>query len=120
MKQAQEAAELQRLIDEENERIRAKQQVDEETGEVTGPDLIEASPKPVFVAPLPVVTKVMTDQGSSDVKMVPKFLLTDIAKVPTYLLALNEGAVKSLLKAGVRQIDGLDIWEEPDVSWRSK
>jgi len=120
VKRAQEAAELQRLINEENERLRAQQQVDEETGEVTGPDLIEAIPEPVYVTPAPIVQKVITDLGSTTEKMVPKFRLVDITKVPASHLLLNERTVKAVLSGGVREIPGLEIWEEPDVSFRSK
>uniref|UniRef100_A0A6M3LLR0 Uncharacterized protein n=1 Tax=viral metagenome TaxID=1070528 RepID=A0A6M3LLR0_9ZZZZ len=119
-RKAREAAELQQMINEENERIRQQQKVDTETGEITGPELIAPEPEPEYVAPPPVVQKATTELGSATEKMVPKFRLVDITKVPASHLLLNERTVKAVLSGGVREIPGLEIWEEADISFRAK
>ncbi len=117
---AREAAELQALIDEENAKLAAERTIDEETGEIQGETLIPDEPKPAYIPDAPVIEKATTDFGSANEKMVGKYKLVDIKKVPANLILLNEKAVNAMLKAGVREIEGLEIWEEPEVSFRSK
>jgi len=127
-RRAREAAELQRLIDEENERLRQEAEdtgsrtVDEE-GTITEQvpiEYIQPEPEPELLTPEPTVSKVATDLGSATEKMVPRFKLVDIKSVPVNLLLLNEKAVNGLLKAGIRDIEGLEIWEEPEIDFRRK
>jgi len=119
-RRACEAAEMQRHIDEENARLRQEQQINTNTGEITGPDLIMPELEPEYIPPIPLIKKTSTIFGSAEEKLVLKFRLVDIKQVPADLLLLNERAVNAMLKAGVKQISGLDIWEEPEIKFRSK
>lgn len=125
-RKAREAAELQKMIDEENARLRAEAEkstvIDQETGEIKGPEpeYIKPEPEPEYIPSAPIVQKVTTDLGSATEKMIAKFKLVDIKKVPRNLLLLNEKAVNAMLEAGIRQIDGLEIWEDPEIKFRSK
>jgi len=126
---AQEAARLQQEIDDENARLIAeaeaagKREIVEDTGEIIEHEpveLIEQEPEPVYISHAPVIHKAQTATGSATENMVAKFKLVDISKVPENLVLLDEKAVRAQLKAGVRSIEGLEIWEEPEVAFRSK
>jgi len=120
LRKIREQAEMQRLIDEENERLRQEQTVDQETGEVTGPELMGPEPEPELVAPVSVLEKVASDHGSSTVKMVGKWKVADFAKVPDTYKIINEKMINNMVRDGCREIPGVEIWEEPDVSFRAK
>jgi len=124
---AREQAEMQRMIDEENERLRREAEesgsrtVDEE-GTITEQapiEYIQPEPEPEYIPPEPIVSRALTGTGSATEKMVPHFRLFDIKQVPSNLVLLNEKAVNAMLKAGIREIEGLEIWEEPEVKFRS-
>lgn len=54
------------------------------------------------------------------VNMVWKYRVVDANLVPRELLAVDDRAVREALKAGHRQIAGLEIYEEPQVRSTSK
>jgi len=116
---AREQAEREARIEAENEARQAERTVDED-GVIEGPDLIPVPEEVEHIPDAPVVQKASTDFGSASERMVGKFQLVDIKMVPANLLLLNERAVNALLRAGIREIEGLKIWEEPEVSFRSK
>lgn len=51
-------------------------------------------------------------------KVVPKWELEDLSKVPREYLAINPVLVNKAVKAGQRKIAGLRIWEEEDLDMR--
>lgn len=126
---AREAMEMQRLIDEENERLRKEAEesgnrtLDDDTGEIIEAvtvELIPPEPEPEFIAPAVIISKASTGTGSATETMVPRYELIDIKKVPSNLILLNEKAINAMLKAGIRDIEGLRIWEEPEIKFRSR
>jgi hypothetical protein len=125
-RKAREAAELQALIDEENEKLRAQQTVDKETGEIVGPTLIEQEPEPEYIPPVPIdpvvepVGKVLNDFGSTTEKMVAKWEIVDFTKLPDQWKLPNEKALNAAVKAGVKDIPGTRIWMEPEIQFRVK
>jgi hypothetical protein len=60
---------------------------------------------------------VQTESAAAATRMVPKFKLA--AKIddvdPEYLM-LDEAKIRRVVKAGIRQIKGLTIWEEPEAA----
>lgn len=124
----QARAEAQRRIDEENaKRIREAEEAGIRTVDEDGVieeefpvELVAPIPEVKIATPPPPIVKTITDTGSSQEKMIPKFKVADITKVPTNLLLVNEKAITAMLKAGVRQISGLEIWEEPEIKFWSK
>ena len=119
-RKAREAIELQHMIDEENEKLRAQQTVDQDTGEVSGPDLIAPEPPPVFTPPAPVIQKAATVTGSATEKMVARWKIIDFKLLPDEYKLPNEKALNAVTKAGVSKIPGVEIWMEPEVSFRAK
>ena len=60
-----------------------------------------------------------TETASTGTRTVPKFKLAGkLADVDPAYLVLDEVKIRSVLKAGVREIKGLEIWEEKEVTIR--
>jgi len=116
----QEMRAEQARIEAENRRLEAERQaailetVDFETGEIPDIPLVVTTPTPI------VRDKTVTELGSERTEMEPRYRLVDITKVPTGLLMLDEKQVKAQLKAGVRDIPGLEIWEEEVTKFRAR
>lgn len=53
---------------------------------------------------------------NASVRMVWAFEIKDIAQIPSEYLVLNEKAVREAIKAGVREIPGLKIYQKPTVA----
>lgn len=53
---------------------------------------------------------------NASVRMVWAFDIKDIAQIPSEYLILNEKAVREAIKAGVREIPGLKIYQKPTVA----
>ena len=69
-----------------------------------------------ILTPAPPPKTVQVGGARATVKTHWTFKLTDFQKVPRAFLVLNETSVRKALDAGIREIPGLDIFEEPDVS----
>ena len=78
---------------------------------------------PPLIQPTPVVeqeTTVRTDDGgAAHIRMVWVHEVVDLSKVPRRYLELDERAVKADIKAGIREIEGLKIYEEPKSVFRT-
>ena len=83
----------------------------------------EANTTPIEIAP-PVLPDeddgIKTETGTSYTKKQWVFELEDLMKVPIEYLMLNEKKVKDNIKAGVRNIFGIKIFEEKKLVIRSK
>ena len=110
----------QARIEAENRRLEAERQaaileaIDIDTGEIT-----RVIPPAVVLPTIPIAEKTVTVMGSQKAEMAPKYRLVDIALVPTSLLMLDEQKIKAQLKAGVREISGLEIWVEEETRFRT-
>ncbi len=63
---------------------------------------------------LPTAPKVVrTETGSGYLRMDWTFEITDEAQVPREYLMVNEGLIRNKVKAGIRQIPGVRIFEKP-------
>ena len=69
-----------------------------------------------ILTPAPPAKTVQVGGAKATVKTRWTFKLTDFQKVPRAFLVLNETSVRKALDAGIREIPGLDIVEEPEVS----
>jgi len=67
-----------------------------------------------------VVVKAFTDFGTSSEKMVAKWELVNFTELSDDWKLLNEKGISAAVKSGVKAIKGLRIWEEQEVSFRSK
>lgn len=56
--------------------------------------------------------------ANSTVRKVWAFKVTDLSKVPTEYLLINSVAVNKAIKAGVRNIEGLEIYQTSQVAIR--
>ena len=73
-------------------------------------------PEPGTHRSKPVIeSKISTGSGSASVKKEWKHKLTDLSKVPQKFLMLNEDAVKTAIELGVREIPGIDIYEDSKI-----
>lgn len=85
----------------ENQDVEAEmEKVQERVQELKGP--ITTSPKSVSRG----------DFGSSSVRKTWTFNLKDITKVPARYLQLNETAIRNAIGAGIRNIEGLEIFQK--------
>jgi hypothetical protein len=126
---AREAAEKQAAIKAENERRLAEQTIDAK-GTITGPELIAPEPEPEFIpsaaapvleAPTQKLDKAFSDFGSSTVKKVPVWEVTDFAKLPDRFKKVDETALRAAIeKAKERDIPGVKIDMVPATDFRAK
>lgn len=76
---------------------------------------------PVVIAPVieqkPTVTR--TETGSGHLRMDWTFEVTDPAQVPRKYLEVNERAIRADVKAGIREIPGVRIFEKPIMNIRT-
>lgn len=63
--------------------------------------------------------KVRSYAGTTSTRMVAKYEITDKAKVPSEFWAIDEKLLAAQIRAGRRDIDGVKIWEEPELTVRS-
>ena len=100
---------LRKLAEKRQERVVAK-------AEARG----EEAPAPII--PLPTVEApaktTRTAEGSVTMRTVWKFEVTDPQAVPREYLIVNEKAIGAVVKAGVRQIPGVRIYEVEEVAVR--
>lgn len=91
----------------------ARREAELKDGEIT----VDLSPVP---APPPTPNKVYTSAGGSMGKRKePKWELEDLSRVPAEYLMLDMVKVGRVVRAGVREIPGIRIWEESNITVRS-
>jgi phage-related tail protein len=77
--------------------------------------------EPVQVAPVAVSIRkepTRSDSAVASSVMVMKHRVTDPALVPREYLAVDDAAIKAAIKAGIRAIPGVEIYEEAEVRVR--
>lgn len=112
-RKAKEAAEALKKETDEAARAALQRTIDEET---------EAANVPVQVAVSPVIPEapkaVRTESGSAHQRMTWTFEIEDGAKVPRAYLAVDEQKIRQAVKAGIRQIPGVRIFEQASTTFR--
>jgi hypothetical protein len=81
----------------------------------------KGEPAPV-TAPVPVArpaSSVQTTTGKASAKKPWKYEIVDESKLPRVYLEPNLGAIQRSVREGVREIEGVRIFEHTDVSFRS-
>jgi hypothetical protein len=73
-----------------------------------------------LVEVIEVQKKVITDSGSIGTMKVRKFEVEDITKVPAEYLKVDEVAIGKLVRAGIKSISGIRIWEEEVIKVSTK
>lgn len=118
----QEQREAQAILDEENKRrqldfmTKKSDAVDEDTGEITG----DLPKEPDHIGNVEAKQKSSTFAGTSNTQMIPKWELDDFKLVPDEFKILDIAKIKKQVKAGVKSIPGIKIWEEEETKFRSK
>ena len=100
--QTRKAHEAQRIADAEAQLARDKAALNGTPTPVT----------PTLVIPEPPTTS-HGELGTTGQRMIRKWRLVDFALVPDKYKSLNEGLIGKLVRAGERDIPGIDIYEEP-------
>jgi hypothetical protein len=113
-RKAREAAEALEKEADEARRAALQKTIEEETAAA------QAAP-PVVVAPVveekPRVTR--TETGSGHLRMDWDFEVIDANQVPRKYLMVNEKAIRADVKAGLREIPGVKIFEKPVMNIRT-
>lgn len=107
------AAAKRQAEEEEINRLRqeAAQKEMELKGELSEPvGLLEVSP------PAPSITR--TDFGSAGVMKVRKYRVVDFALLPDQYKIENVGLLTRVVKAGIQEIPGVEMWEEETLTVR--
>jgi len=109
-------AERERVEAERRERERqeaeAISQARAQAAETGGPVAVANVPPPVAEAP----RGVKTDYGSAQVKALWRFEVEDASKVPPEFMEPNLKAIGAAVRAGVRSIPGVRIYEDATVA----
>lgn len=87
---------------------------EEERKQLEAAKMLDLPVEQVYVAP--VEKKLYASNATACTKSEVKFDLVDINKVPSKYLMLDEAAVKRDIKMGIRQIEGLNIYETKKTS----
>lgn len=111
-------------VEQQRARIEAQKRAEEEARklqELVNKESVDAGIEPVqVVAPvIPVATITRTDNGSASLRKVWTWRLKDFAQVPDQFKVLNEKEINLNIKAGARNIPGLEIFEEAQTVIRS-
>lgn len=113
-RKAKEAAAKLAKEKDKAKRVALQKTIDEETAAA------QAQP-PVVVVPVieekPTVTR--TETGSGHLRMDWTFEVIDPAQVPRKYLEVNEKAIRADVKAGIREISGIRIFEKPIMAIRT-
>jgi hypothetical protein len=67
----------------------------------------------------PVANTVHSDTGAATGRTVWKWSVEDLSKVPDEYFILDEKKINGLVRGGVREIAGLKIYEDKEVSFRT-
>jgi hypothetical protein len=112
----QQVMEEQRKIEEKARKEReAAERKAEKKAEKTG-DAVVFIPPP---APAPLAKTTETESGTKGTyRMVKKWRIKDASKIPRSFYVIDEVAINKQVRAGVLAIDGIEIYEEPELSIR--
>jgi len=109
----------------EKKRIEAQRKAEEEARalqEQINKEADEAGIDPVVI-PAPVVTDkpavTRTEAGSASIRKGWTWKLVDVSKVPAEYLEVNRTLLNQAVKAGIRAIPGIEIYEEASTVIRS-
>jgi len=61
---------------------------------------------------------VTAEKGAATSKKVPKYEVVDVTKLPVEYIQPNAGAIWNAVRAGVKEIPGVRIWEEDSLMIR--
>ena len=89
----------------------AVRQVDSATGEVTN----APPPLPAPLLPDQPQRTVRTELGTASQRMIPKYRVINFADLPDEYKMENTALLTSAVRAGIRAIRGVEIWEEADI-----
>lgn len=86
----------------------------------TGKPVEIPAPAPVVVAPVAEASRgVKTDYGTTTVRKVWRFEITDATRVPRNFLSVDEQAIRRAVADGAREIEGVRIYQEEQLSVRA-
>ena len=97
----------------EDEKFRLAQEEMKLKGEIT----VDLTP---IEKPAETPNRVRTDVGLTSKMVIRKWELEDITKVPVEYLKVDEVAIGKLVRAGIKSITGIKIWEEETLQVRSR
>lgn len=112
-RKAKEAAEALKKETDEATRAALQKTIDDETAAAE-------APAPIVVAPeIPEAqTTVRTEAGSSFQKRPWKHRIVDESLIPRKYLVVNETLIRKDIAAGIREIPGVEIFQETQISYR--
>jgi hypothetical protein len=104
-------------IDSENKRQAEAERKRLEVEAALDPEAAPPPAAPVGSSRSVIEKKQVTSSGSAAVKKVWKWKQTtdNIAEIPVRYLMLNESAIKVAIEMGVRDIPGIEIYEDSDI-----
>jgi len=96
------------------QRKKLEEQREAERREREAAAALQIEEAPAAPAPVKEVARVVTSSGRVAAAAVKfwAFRVTDPAKVPARYLMVNEAAIKAAVAGGVREIDGVEIYED--------
>lgn len=96
------------------QRAKLEEQRRREREEAEANKALQIEEAPEAPAPVKEVARVVSSSGRVTAAAVKfwAFRVTDPAKVPARYLMVNEGAIKTAVAGGVREIDGVEIYED--------
>lgn len=111
-------------VEQQRARIEAQRKADEEAAKLQkliDTEAKDAGLEPVLVAApvIPAQTVTRTDNGSASLRNVWTWKLVDFAAVPIEFKDIDVKAVNQAVKAGIRNIPGIEIYEESQTVIRA-
>lgn len=92
-----------------------------EAAELAELEKADVAPAPVIreVAPAPVANTTKATLGSAVGRMVWKFKVVNPFDVPRAYLSVDDGKIRFAMGQGVREIPGVEFWQEEQIAGRS-
>lgn len=112
-KKEAEHLEAERKLQEEQAKLQAKL---DKAAKKAG---VESVKVPDVIVP-ELQTKTKTEDGTAFIKKEWTYRIIDISQVPREYMILDEKKVKGAVKAGIRSIPGLEIFEDDKLSIRTR
>lgn len=94
------------------------ERLEEERKQIEAAQMLDLPVEKLYVQP--ISKKLYASSATACTKEEVKFDLIDITKVPSKYLMLDEAAVKRDIKMGIRQIDGLNIYQTKKTTLKVK
>lgn len=113
--------EVQRKAREEEERLRKLAEKEQKRLEKKAEKKGEPAPPPIVMPTIEAAPKtIQADMGTATTKTVWDFQIVDESQIPREYMVVDEKKIRAVVKAGVREIPGVKIYQTEQLAIRAR